>query len=53
MNDENRIEMVEARTAFKRSVQHFRYECKNKKQKRLLYLKYNRILEVIKEFTIL
>ena len=41
-NDENRIEMVEARTALKKSVRHFRYECKKQKQKkhRLLDLKY-------------
>ena len=41
-NDENRIEMVEDRTALKKSVRHFRYECKKQKQKRkrLLDLKY-------------
>ena len=41
-NDENRIEiiMVEARTAFKKSFRHFRYECKKQKTKRLLDLKY-------------
>ena len=33
--------MVEARTALKKSVRHFRYECKKqKKRKRLLDLKY-------------
>ena len=32
-NDENRIEMVEARTAFKKSVRHFWYECKKTKNK--------------------
>ena len=39
------IEMVEARTAFKRSVRIFRYECKQQKTKRLLYLKYKNAKE--------
>ena len=36
-NDENRIEMVEARTAFKKSVRRFWYESKKQKKKQNVY----------------
>ena len=55
-NDENRIEMVEARTAFKNSVRHFWYECKKQKNKTLIrseIQKCKRLLEVIEGFTTL
>ena len=39
-NDENRNEMVAARTEFKRSVRTYRFECRKQKTRNLLDLKY-------------
>ena len=52
-NYENKIEMVRARTAFKKSVRHFRYGCRKTKNKTIIRLKIQkckRLLEVIKGF---
>ena len=39
-NDLNRIEMVRARTEYKRSVRIYRFECRKQKTRQLLNLKY-------------